>query len=291
MYEYKYYDTKNEKSISSSEIKSAIALENWIPTNNQVVFAKHANGFLVFINPSNIGNFDEYSASDPYDVEGSLDTDFQQRRLRCTLNLISSIIDDCERVLDVGCGQGHITHQLNTAFPDLEISGIDYSLTAIEYANRHFQDIDFAVGDAYHLPYTSDYFDAVVCNNLWEHVPDPIRMLNAIKRVTRPGGYLIISTPSRYRITNLLRVIVGKPVIFQSSKHITEYSVGQVSEQLTSGGYQLNDIISSPIKYDMNTFKQRIIFMIIYPLVKWWLQRMNSHHSLESTVFFLARKT
>jgi len=88
----------------------------------------------------------------------------------------------------LGCGQGHITHAMYQTRKSSEISGLDYSLSAVEYAHSHFPNIDFIVGDAYDAPYSEEYFDVVVCNNLWEHVPDPLFLLSKVKRLLKPRG-------------------------------------------------------------------------------------------------------
>ena len=112
-------------------------------------------------------------------------------------------------------------------------------MTAIEHANSTYNNIDFVVADAYQPPFEDKYFDIIVCNNIWEHVPDPLRLLSSIGRILKPNGQLVISTPSRYRIGNITRVCLGKEVTFMSKHHITEYTVGQIKEQLKFGGFSI----------------------------------------------------
>ena len=146
---------------------------------------------------------------------------------------------DSPRILDVGCGEGHITAAIQTQFPQAEITAFDASLSAISRASQSYPDLVFEVANAYEPPYRPDYFDCVVCNNIWEHVPDPLFLLERVSRTLRPDGYLIVSTPSRYNLNNLLRVLVGKPVALASCHHVTEYSVGQVIEQMRWGGFEV----------------------------------------------------
>jgi 2-polyprenyl-3-methyl-5-hydroxy-6-metoxy-1,4-benzoquinol methylase len=188
------------------------------------------------------------------------------------------------QILDLGCGQGHLTEKMRQALQTAEFSGLDYSVSAIEYAHDHFPGIEFAVGDACQSIYTNGFFDVVVCNNLWEHVPDPLSLLSKIKATLKPGGYLVISTPSRYRASNLVRVLAGKSVRFMSPHHVTEYTVGQLIEQLVYGGFQLKRIVSSPVyaKNPMGNVARSVFAMVI------WL--VGSHHQLEATVFYLAQK-
>ncbi|MCA9042090.1 MAG: methyltransferase domain-containing protein, partial [Planctomycetaceae bacterium] len=214
-------------------------LQQWESQPEGSYFACHPEGFKVFLHPSKLEASDEYSEADPYNVEEQIDSQFHQRRFGITIDLLKEAaksFSEPMKILDLGCGEGHITQLILDEFPSSEMTGLDYSLTAIKYAHQHFPKIDFCVGDAYEGPYAEEYFDVVVCNNLWEHVPDPLQLLREMKKFLKPGGYIIMSTPSRYRLSNLVRALLGKPIAFMSHHHVTEYTVGQVVEQFRFGG-------------------------------------------------------
>lgn len=280
----KYFDHNKGERIHLT--KDGCDLKNWDKEYGTATFANHPKGFLIFLSPDKLNISDEYLDSDPYSVADSIDDDFHQRRIKCTIDMVKKAclnIDGVPAILDIGCGQGHITNEIYKAIPDSEITGIDYSISAIEYAVDHFAEIDFAVGDAYDCPYSKDYFDVIVCNNLWEHVPDPLFLLRKISKILKPNGYIIISTPSRYRLKNLIRIVLGLPITFMSSQHVTEYSVGQVIEQLQYGGYTVDDIFSQAIKNkDIKMRLAKVLFSLP-------LYLSGSHHQLESTVFYLAQ--
>ncbi len=203
----------------------------------------------------------------------------------------TQIAAEGSKILDLGCGKSFITAEIKKQSPGAELSGLDYSLSAIDFAAQKFKEIDFCVANALDPPYASNYFDLVVCNNLWEHVPDPLNLLEKIRKITKPGGYLIISTPSRYRIGNLVRVLIGKPVLLMSSYHVTEYSVGQMVEQLHYGKYKVTRVYSRSIKEKNSSIRQLLSSVLIKPVASLLIKVTHSHHNLESTVFYLARKT
>lgn len=291
MNQVKYYDWTQKRALQPWE--DGCAFKRWSEDFAKYPCAIHPNGFLVFLPPAELEDSDEYRESDPYTVEGKLESGFHQRRTDCTLQLMRSVIGgqgQAARILDLGCGQGHITAKMLEAFPGAEVSGLDYSISAIDYAARAFPGIDFIVGNAYRLPYSPGYFDLVICNNIWEHVADPLALLGAISKVVRSDGHLIISTPSRYRIWNLLRVVRGKPVVLMSKLHVTEYSVGQVIEQLRFGGFEVTTVFSKPVMGDNETFKEHLVNRLLLPIGRTILRLLKSHHNLDSTVFFLAKK-
>lgn len=282
----KYFDRESPSPIDLDNDEAD--LSSSMDQYGKVPFARHPEGFPVFLDPNKLEACDEYRSSDPYKVKVNIESDFQKRRLECTLAMIIEGIKEIQgvpKILDLGCGQGHITYKIREALAEAEVSGLDYSISAIEYANHLFPNIDFAVGDAYDCPYKESYFDIVVCNNLWEHVPDPLFLLSRITNILKPHGFLILSTPSRYRLGNIVRILMGKPVTFMSQHHVTEYSVGQVLEQLGYGGFQVTKFFSKPIK------KASLLKTVVTGIFSTLLSVTRTHHQLESTVFYLAKRT
>jgi len=280
----KYYDLKKKESINLDTQSCDII--SWRKNNSEYSCCRHPNGFYVFLNKEKLIKHDEYKANiDPFTILKDFNNDFHQRRLKCTIDLIKNRKSESKsKLLDLGCGQGLFTNAFKREFPNYDVYGLDHSITAIEYASSNFSNIDFVVADAYHPPFEDEYFDIIVCNNIWEHVPDPLNMLNSIGRILKTNGQLIISTPSRYRTGNLIRGFLGKDILLMSKHHITEYSVGQIREQLNFGGFKINKTYSPPIKEA--GWKTRIAKAIIY----YFLKAINSHHILESTVFYSAIK-
>lgn len=282
----KYYNQKERRPINLQT--DSCDLVDWKNLQGQAVFANHTDGFKIFLPADRIQISDEYLHADPYGVNESREWGFQVRRKEVTCDLLHAALANIHgvpQVLDLGCGQGHITESLRETFQGAEFSGVDYSVSAILYAHNHFRKIDFIVADAYATPYADGFFDVVVCNNLWEHVANPLILLAEINRVLKANGYLILSTPSRYRWGNLVRIVRGKPVVFMSRHHVTEYTVGQVKEQLRWGGVEVVRVASRtlPVK--------KISTAIVKNILEIWLSLNGSHHQLESTVFYLAKKS
>nr|WP_246429706.1 methyltransferase domain-containing protein [Prosthecomicrobium pneumaticum] len=103
-------------------------------------------------------------------------------------------------VLDLGCGVGYGTALLGARAARIE--GLDHDPATIAEAERHYGGADriaFRVGDATALPYAAASFDLVVAFEIIEHVDAPAqqRLVAEIRRVLRPGGLAIVSTPNR----------------------------------------------------------------------------------------------
>ena len=281
----KYFNHQTGKFIDLEQ--DGCTLDEWQHPNGSEAFARHPLGYKIFLPAEKIKTNDEYADVDPYSVEEHIDHPFHKRRMDLTIQLVREavgMVKGIPQILDLGCGEGHITEKIRQEIPAAEYTGLDYSISAIAYAHSHFPQIDFSVGDAYQSPYSDSFFDVIVCNNLWEHVSDPLFLLSKIEKMLKPGGSLIISTPSRYRLGNLVRVLRGKPVVFLSKYHVTEYSVGQVIEQLTYGGFLVKRVLSRPIPQVSLKAK------VGGGLLAMFIALVGSHHQLESTVFYLAEK-
>jgi SAM-dependent methyltransferase len=86
-------------------------------------------------------------------------------------------LGSCDRVLDVGCGEGALTRVLREECPG-EVVGCDRDAGLLS-------DVDTPVvrGDAYRLPFPDDSFDLVVCQALLINLPDPERAVREFARV------------------------------------------------------------------------------------------------------------
>lgn len=107
-----------------------------------------------------------------------------------------------ERILDLGCGTGHLTRAI--ADHGAEAVGVDLSAEMIEQARRHYPDLSFAVADATHL--TTDVpFDAVFSNAVLHWVSDPAAAIASIAAVLRVGGRLVAEFGGRGNVDTLVQ--------------------------------------------------------------------------------------
>jgi len=100
-------------------------------------------------------------------------------------------------VLDVGCGLGVARRFLSAQGTYV---GVDMSAATVELARRlHPQArTDFRLGSLPHLPLPSASVDAAICLEVLEHVGDDRKALRELRRVLRPGGFLIVSVPQTF---------------------------------------------------------------------------------------------
>ncbi|MEV1003283.1 class I SAM-dependent methyltransferase [Nonomuraea sp. NPDC050202] len=99
------------------------------------------------------------------------------------------------RILDVGCGAGHYAAELLAR--GARVAGIDGSATLLRHARARVNgDAELRLHDLEEpLGFAADgSFDGVVCALVYEHVRNRVQLLSELRRVLRPGGWLLVST-------------------------------------------------------------------------------------------------
>lgn len=101
---------------------------------------------------------------------------------------------NCNRILDVGCGEKKYSKYFCTS----SYIGLEYPSNTIDHS------IDIKMpdvwGDARRLPFKENSFDALICIQVLEHVPETTEIIQEFNRVLMPDGKLILSVPHSYRI-------------------------------------------------------------------------------------------
>ncbi|MBL8828234.1 MAG: methyltransferase domain-containing protein [Planctomycetaceae bacterium] len=98
-------------------------------------------------------------------------------------------------ILEVGSAKGHLLHLLKLLGHDA--MGVELSQHAAEYARQFFgANVYHGAIEAFVQEHPERQFDVVWCNDVIEHVPDPLQFVTACAKALKPGGRLILDTPN-----------------------------------------------------------------------------------------------
>jgi SAM-dependent methyltransferase len=137
------------------------------------------------------------------------------------------------RVLDAGCGRSLFT-EVRPDWPfAIVASDVDHDLLASR--KTAFPKVRWLQGDAQPLPFRDVAFDALFAGELIEHLPDPAPALREFRRVLKPGGALILTTPNRLRLANL----ADRSERPYSPDHLSELSYDEVHLLLRESGFEV----------------------------------------------------
>ncbi|MBI3030240.1 MAG: class I SAM-dependent methyltransferase, partial [Candidatus Rokubacteria bacterium] len=96
------------------------------------------------------------------------------------------------RLLDVGCGDGAFLRLARARGWD--VAGTELSPYAVSAAKA--DGLAVREGEVWDAGFAAAAFDAVTCWHVLEHTSDPRRVIEEIRRVLRPGGWLMLATPN-----------------------------------------------------------------------------------------------
>jgi 2-polyprenyl-3-methyl-5-hydroxy-6-metoxy-1,4-benzoquinol methylase len=112
-----------------------------------------------------------------------------------------------QSVLDVGCGEGVLTHEWAERLGDGRIVGIDLHDPKLqaEWATRQRPNLEYRAEEATNLSFADDEFDMACAIEVLEHVPEPEQTLSEMARVAR--RWLLVSVPREpmWRMLNMAR--------------------------------------------------------------------------------------
>ena len=147
------------------------------------------------------------------------------KALAMMINLAHVPNNNTYRLLDMGCGEGYYSRQIERYFEvsqQLLLFGNDISKIAIAAAAKKQPSAHFVVASSTRLPYHHDYFDMV----LRVFAPSDY---HEIKRVLKPSGYLLTVTPGPRHLWQLKEFIYS-----EVKEHAEETTIPEGFEQLTS---------------------------------------------------------
>jgi len=158
-----------------------------------------------------------------------------------------SRIESGGMVLDAACGSGYGSAILAQCAE--RVVGVDVSADAIDHAREHFQreNVDFIRADlAAPLRLPDASFDAVASFETIEHVRDQGLMLSEFRRLLKPGGTLIVSSPDRDVITGKAQEV--------NEFHVAELSKPEFVELI--GEYFRIDELYGQMRYETTSWKR-----------------------------------
>ena len=144
-----------------------------------------------------------------------------------------------ERVLDLGCGTGHLTAEI--ASSGVQVLGVDRSSDMLDQARRQFPNIRFELVDARALTFSSE-FDAVFSNAALHWIPQAAEVIAGIGKALKPGGRFVAEFGGKgntARVVNTLEITLAKYGISWSDVNPWYYpSIAEYAKLLEEHGLE-----------------------------------------------------
>jgi methionine biosynthesis protein MetW len=130
--------------------------------------------------------YERYWSPEGFYPQGAISPEIQR--------LLSPLVSSTTRCLDVGCGDGGTCGVWLNENAGSYI-GVDISSNALTDARKRGLNT-VQISDAGQLPFPDNSFDLVVCTEVLEHLFEPLEAAREIRRVLRPGGFLVATVPN-----------------------------------------------------------------------------------------------
>ncbi len=147
------------------------------------------------------------------DVPASSGLDRARRQAAMLTDLLHGVTAPA-RIVDVGCGDGAATRLAAQRNPGHHVMGVDWSADALGRAKLHGLTLIQGGVDTPGLPVATGTVDVVIMSELIEHLVDTDSAIEEVRRVLKPAGSLLLSTPNLAAWFNRGLLAVGTQPVF-----------------------------------------------------------------------------
>lgn len=187
------------------------------------------------------------------------------------------------KVLDIATGTGSFAQRLMDAFPSWKVDINDFEKQAMIRANKRFS-LDLNSEFSKKIPGTK--YDLIVAVEILEHLENPWHFLRNLRKLLKPNGILIISTPNGdsyldriFYITHGHSLYFGEAGYENSVGHITEVPNWLFRKVATSAGFTeielFNKVDTAPLIGIRTWFK-----IVLIRFLFGWTMKNKNHRSI-----------
>lgn len=184
--------------------------------------------------------------------------------------------------LDVACSGGIITNHLAGYFKS--IVGIDIDSSAIKFAKKNFRkrDLKFYKMSAENIRFNDETFDVAICNQVYNFVENPPKLMSEIYRILKPGGVCFFSARNKYTfwepqynlpflswfptgVAEFYIRVFGRGNKYFGKNYLGYFGLKNLVSKFKTNDYTLK-ILRNPEKYGFDKLKNYSSFTQVLPL-------------------------
>jgi SAM-dependent methyltransferase len=155
------------------------------------------------------------------------------------------------RALEIGPGSGVYLPLMAKLFSEVVATDIEAAfLKHSEFLRQAHSNLTLEIDDITNSKLPAHSFDLILCTEVVEHITESSAAIAGMRRLLKPGGVLILSTPQRYSpleltakiaflpgIIQIVRRIYAEPIL--ETGHINLMTAGEVEHQLKNAGFSI----------------------------------------------------
>lgn len=240
--------------------------------------------FVQFMNPVYSDSYldDYYSKYIP--PEYSQDVIDEQRFMaNDNLQLIEKVLGKTGRMLDFGCGNGE--HVYTAMQRGWNVVGYDVDCHTVNTISHKYS-FESLCGPFEEIDWRNETFDLVYTNQVIEHLKHPVKTLETLNRIIKPGGLLLVAVPNIRSLSRRIKFFFEKIGLrrrnigkyYDSDHHVFYYDKKSIGSLLKVSGYR--------VLYIYNSKKPRLKQN---PLARWYW-RLSEKIVPNSGLLVIAKK-
>jgi ubiquinone/menaquinone biosynthesis C-methylase UbiE len=156
---------------------------------------------------------------------------------------VTTHIKNGDSVLEIAPGAGYLSIELSK-LGQFKISGLDISKDLIEICVKNAKEagvhIDFRQGNVSNMPFQTDVFDFIICVLAFKNFKEPIKALQEMHRVLKPGGMTLIMDLNRKASVKSTKKVAEK----MGLKGITAFVAGAIQRSVSYSKNEYEAFIS-----------------------------------------------
>ncbi|AQS92083.1 SAM-dependent methyltransferase [Gluconobacter albidus] len=166
---------------------------------------------------------------------------------------------EIRRVLDIGCGGGHVTYRLAPHVREVvacDVTGPMLDAVAQEAARQGLSNVTTVQAPAENLPFKDGSFDAVFCRFTTHHWSDAVAGLREARRVLAPSGmalFIDVTAPP----SGLLDSWLQSMELLRDISHVRDYTVAEWTTLLGQAGFVLQSVGIHRLRMDFESWVAR----------------------------------
>ncbi len=177
------------------------------------------------------------------------------------LNEINSDGKKDVRVIEIGCDCGATLLGIKNKIPDAKIYGCDISELAVKIASRITDGAFVSNIEEENIPVEPHSFDYVIFGDVLEHLHNPKRTLEYVKRILKPDGKVVASIPNLMNISVMKQLLKGDFTYTETGlldkTHIHLFTFNEIIKIFTETGYSIEGVL--PLKGDISDRERKLI--------------------------------
>jgi len=107
--------------------------------------------------------------------------------------LIKTALKDSKKIIDLGCGYGHLLQSIQKKYPKKKLFGVEISPVRVDSLKENIKG-DFKCADVCKTGFKDNSFDLTISTQVIEHLSDDKQLVEELSRITKKNGHVYVTS-------------------------------------------------------------------------------------------------